>query len=291
MATSAARGNVRFPSSAAFFFSHLFTPQDFFASPPAAGSEALLEEGGPGLPRVYSTGQVFPGMHLDPASAAVGSHLFSAGSSLVNERLGRGWASLDALRYYFSVNNSYVKNKLRLLLFPFRHKNWTRLMVSQGDTDAYRAPRDDINAPDLYIPVMAFLTWILLSAILLGQLLQFTPEAFGSSTSKGIAVVLLEVLILKAGYYLLSDGPSPPTLVLAAWSGYKFPGICLNLIAFLLLGTKGYYVSLIYNAACMAFFLRGVMQVSWLSTSSVIAGKYFRLCVMLLQLVFPLMLG
>lgn len=26
------------------------------------------------------------------------------------------------LHYYFTVNNSYVKNKLKLLLFPLRHK-------------------------------------------------------------------------------------------------------------------------------------------------------------------------
>lgn len=176
------------------------------------------------------------------------------------------------------------------------HKNWTRLMVSQGEGDAYRAPRDDINAPDLYIPVMGFLTWILLSAILLGTTFSFTPEAFGASMSRGIAVIVLEVLLLKAGYYLLSDGPSPPTLVLAAWSGYKFPGVCFNLLAYLALqylglGSFGYYVVMSYNASCAAFLLRGMMQVSWLSTSSVVAGKYFRLCVMLLQIVFPLMLG
>ena len=172
-----------------------------------------------------STQQVFPGLGVggfgDPATSAVGQQLFSAGSSMVQERLHRGWASLDSLRYYFSVNNSYVQNKLRLVFFPFLHKNWTRLMVSQGDGDAYRAPRDDINAPDLYIPCMAFLTWVMVSAILLGTNLKFTPEAFGASASKGCAVVALEVGILKAGYYLLSDGPAPPLLVLVAWSGYK----------------------------------------------------------------------
>lgn len=121
---------------------------------------------------------------LDPATSAVSQHLFSAGSSMVQERLQRGWMSLDSLRFYFSVNNSYVKNKLRLVFFPFVHKNWTRLMVSQGDEDAYRAPRDDINAPDLYIPTMAFLTWVMLSAIVLGAQLKFTPEAFGACASK-----------------------------------------------------------------------------------------------------------
>lgn len=234
---------------------------------------------------------MLPGFGFDPTTAAVGQQLFQAGSSMVNERIGRGWAMLDSLRYYFSVNNSYVKNKLKLLFFPFLHRNWQRLMVSQGDGDAYRAPRDDINAPDLYIPAMGFLTWMMLWALLLGQEGKFSPEAFGAFASKGFAVVVLEVLLLKAGYYLLSDAPSPNTLVLAAWSSYKFPGICVNLLAYLALGLSGYYLALAYNALCMAFFLRDVMRVSWLSSASPAAGKYFRLVVMLTQFVYPFLLG
>lgn len=141
--------------------------------------EFFVASGGSGD---QGAGALFGG--IDPATSAVGQHLFTAGSSLVQERLNRGWMSLDSLRFYFSVNNSYVKNKLRLIFFPFVHKNWTRLMVSQGDEDAYRAPRDDINAPDLYIPTMAFLTWVMLSAIVLGAQLKFTPEAFGACASK-----------------------------------------------------------------------------------------------------------
>lgn len=80
-------------------------------------------------------------------------------------------------------------------------------------------------------------------------------------------MLALEVGALKMGYYLLSDGPAPPALVLVAWSGYKFAGLCLNLIGFLLFGSIGYYSLLVYNALCMAFFLRGVMRVSWLPSS------------------------
>jgi hypothetical protein len=246
--------------------------------------EFFVPSGGQSDPNALFTG-------LDPAATAVSQHLFSAGSSLVQDRLKRGWLSLDSLRFYFSVNNSYVKNKLRLIFFPFIHKNWTRLTVSQGEEDAYRAPRDDINAPDLYIPTMAFMTWVMLSAIVLGSQLRFTPEAFGAATSRGFAVLLLEVGALKMGYYLLSDGPSPPALVLVAWSGYKFAGLCVNLFVFLLFGTSAYYVALVYNAVCMAFFLRGVMRVSWLPSSSPVAGQYFRLVIMMLQGLFPLLLG
>lgn len=32
------------------------------------------------------------------------------------------WFSVDPLKYYFNVNNSYVYNKLRIILFPWLHK-------------------------------------------------------------------------------------------------------------------------------------------------------------------------
>eukprot|EP01091_Cochliopodium_minus_P008368 TRINITY_DN1883_c0_g1_i1.p2 TRINITY_DN1883_c0_g1~~TRINITY_DN1883_c0_g1_i1.p2 ORF type:complete len:113 (-),score=15.18 TRINITY_DN1883_c0_g1_i1:618-956(-) len=32
------------------------------------------------------------------------------------------WFNVYNLKYYFTVNNSYVLNKLKLLIFPFKHK-------------------------------------------------------------------------------------------------------------------------------------------------------------------------
>src|SRR5688572_4625925 len=101
-----------------------------------------------------------------------------------------------------------------------------------------------------------------------------------------------------------SDGPSPPMLVLCSWSGYKFPGVCLNLLAYLTLGQMGYYAFLVYNVSfglffqissfvqslCCAVLIRGVMRVAWLASSSLAMGKYFLFVVMVLQFVFPLLL-
>lgn len=58
------------------------------------------------------------------------------------------------LKHQFQVSNSYVLSKLRLVLFPWRHKPWYRKTIRSegGQTDGYLAPRDDINSPDLYIP-------------------------------------------------------------------------------------------------------------------------------------------
>lgn len=40
------------------------------------------------------------------------------------------WGSL---KYYFTVNNSYVKSRLKILLLPFWHKNWRRMGHAQQD--------------------------------------------------------------------------------------------------------------------------------------------------------------
>jgi hypothetical protein len=34
--------------------------------------------------------------------------------------------------------------------------------------EGYKPPRDDINSPDLYIPVMALVTYVLLTGIVAG---------------------------------------------------------------------------------------------------------------------------
>lgn len=37
-----------------------------------------------------------------------------------------------------------------------------------GPTGTFLPPREDINAPDMYLPIMAFVTWILLIALKMG---------------------------------------------------------------------------------------------------------------------------
>ena len=56
--------------------------------------------------------------------------------------------AVSNLKTYFAVDTRYVLKKLTLLLFPFTHSNW---MVGYGESGR-ASPREDINAPDLYIP-------------------------------------------------------------------------------------------------------------------------------------------
>lgn len=64
-----------------------------------------------------------------------------------------GLVPVNVLKHHFNVNNSYVIHKLRLLLFPWRHKPWGRRAVrlDNGQSE-WQPPREDINSPDLYIP-------------------------------------------------------------------------------------------------------------------------------------------
>ncbi|KAE8807207.1 protein YIF1B-B-like [Hordeum vulgare] len=74
-------------------------------------------------------------------------------------------------QYYFQVNNQYVWNKLKVVLFPFLHRgHWTRTTELVGGRLSYKPPVQDINAPDMYIPLMAFTTYIVVAGYALGVL-------------------------------------------------------------------------------------------------------------------------
>lgn len=95
----------------------------------------------------------------------------------------------------------------------------------------YLPPRDDLNSPDMYIPAMALVTYILLSTVLAGLRGSFHPELLGSITTTALAIVIFEIFCLKMAMYMLSINNDSQLLDLLAYSGYKFVGIILTLIA------------------------------------------------------------
>jgi hypothetical protein len=133
------------------------------------------------------------------------------------------------LRYYFEVNNAYVLRKLKLLLFPWRHTEWER--QPRPEDGAFQPPKFDVNAPDLYVPLMAFTTYVLLVGFVMGAAGNFQPDVFGTTTSSGVVTVVLEVIAIKLAFYLL-QGSRISILELLAFSGYKFLSVCLTLLAY-----------------------------------------------------------
>jgi len=152
------------------------------------------------------------------------------------------FVNVSALKHYFIVTNSYVINKLFLVLFPWRHKPWTRRQATgpSGQEAWYLPPRDDVNSPDMYIPVMSLVTYIFLQALISGLKGQFQPELFGYIATTALVAVIVEILGLKLGCYLLSISNESQLLDLVAYSGYKFVGVIVTIsVAEIVNGGKG----------------------------------------------------
>ncbi|CAI5726185.1 unnamed protein product [Peronospora destructor] len=168
------------------------------------------------------------------------------------------WGSL---KYYFTVNNSYVKSRLKILLLPFRHKNWRRM--SNGDQieskpTQYGPPTRDSNAPDLYIPLMGFLTYILIVGYSKGTSNQFSPDVITKDASYCLVMQLLEISVLAACLYVLNSSIS--FLDLVSFSGYKYVPLVINTVIFQLLGSIAYYVSLLYTGVAVSYFTLNCMK-------------------------------
>lgn len=149
---------------------------------------------------------------------------------------------MTAFKHYFDVTNGYVVNKLYLVLFPWRHKPWSRKQAvgPNGQEGWYLPPRDDINSPDMYIPAMAIFTYILLETLIAGFRGQFQPELLGYTATTALVIIMVEILALRLGTYLLSISNTSQLLDMVAYSGYKFVGIAVTIaIAEVVNGGKG----------------------------------------------------
>jgi len=170
------------------------------------------------------------------------------------------------LRTYFAVSTDYVLNKLKLILFPyFYHGSWQRSSIQLGKgRETYPPPRADINAPDLYIPVMGFVTYIIICAMVSGFAGGFKPEMLGIVASKALLLYGLDVVIVRVGYYLFSK-VSQTVLDCAALCGYAFVGVAINELAQMIGGKWLLYPVLAFTWAGMAYFLMHTVRVILLS--------------------------
>ncbi|RPA83569.1 YIF1-domain-containing protein [Ascobolus immersus RN42] len=223
---------------------------------------------------------------INDQTAQMGIHMgktaVMAGQEYVEQNFGR-YIDVSALKHYFNVSNQYVVRKLGLVLFPWRHKPWSRMSgqrtVAGGHVEPYfLPPRDDINSPDMYIPrkssealVMSIVTYILFNAVLAGLAGQFKPDLLGNSATRACLIVAAELLGLKLGCYLLSINNDSTLLDLVAYSGYKFVGVVVNMgVGHLFFGWKMLgWVVFAYTFLANAFFLLRSLKYVLLPDNSV----------------------
>jgi hypothetical protein len=190
----------------------------------------------------------------------------------------KGQRYFDSLRPYFNVKKSYVQSKLRILLFPFFHKSWHRTQESN--------PNFDINAPDLYIPLMSIVTYILLVGFFMGTQFKFTPDVLGKTLTTVTTMLVLEVLAIKGASFVWPH--QTPILDILAYSGYKYIGVIINVIVGLAFGNYGYYVAFLLTIISTSLFQVETFRSILTETGS--SKKIFLILLVLMQILSCLFL-
>ncbi|KAG4108552.1 COPII-coated vesicle component Hrf1 [Neocallimastix lanati (nom. inval.)] len=191
----------------------------------------------------------------------IGQKAFESGAEIVNQNLNR-WFNPQSLKKYFDVTNSFVFKKCGLVLFPFRHKSWARIGRRNEQTGKmdFSSPREDINSPDLYIPVMSCVTYIILCAITMTTAGEFNPEVLGATSLKVFSLLVGEVLLMKFICYLMSISADVAFLDLIAYSGYKFVGVIFVSILNHLTSKVITYLIYTYISLALGFFMLRSMK-------------------------------
>lgn len=181
-------------------------------------------------------------------------------SNMLNQlpiSIAPGILSFRYYKYYFRVDNQYVLKKLGRLLMPFlkmRVKQWKRMRIDEVDLDnntapppqhfagySYQPPVYDINAPDGYIPLMAIITYIVIMGFVVGNQstageeggtnMTFSPQVLIATGSSAFVMLLIEVLLMKIGFYLIGSVATPPYWIdIICYVGYKLIFVTINLI-------------------------------------------------------------
>lgn len=162
---------------------------------------------------------------------------FGQSNQYLQQNFGNYMPVAGELKHYFQISNMSVAKKLGLILFPYRHRTWDRLATSDASvtsdgtsTRSYAPPSEDVNAPDLYIPLMAFVTYILLWAMILGLKGDFHPEVFGYLASQVLACSVFDILVFRVGLYLLNCLTQCTFWDIISYSGYKYVSIIVLLL-------------------------------------------------------------
>ncbi|KAJ2749583.1 Transport protein yif1, partial [Coemansia nantahalensis] len=141
----------------------------------------------------------------------------------VQQNVGRV-VSMSQLKHHFDVSNMYVLSKLRMVAFPWLQRSWHRQAERDqtGQVVGYKTPREDSNSPDLYIPVMGLVSYVIAVGLVMGRMGVFHPEDLGFTASSALGIVIFEVLLVKMFCYLLNVGAELQFPDIVAYSGYKF---------------------------------------------------------------------
>jgi len=218
--------------------------------PPAAASQQQQPMPPQAMPTMFNPANQFLNDPMANMAAQFGQGLVVQGKDYVTQNADR-WFSISKLKYYFAVDTTYVTKKLLIILIPFINKDWS-MKYSQ---DEAVPPKLDVNAPDLYIPIMSFVTYILMLGICLGMQDKFTPEQLGIQASSALGWFVIEIILILILMQILSIKSALKTFDIMAFCGYKYFGMILCLGSSIIIPQMGYNIVLVYMCASITYFM------------------------------------
>lgn len=116
------------------------------------------------------------------------------GSKYINK--SNEWFSLNFLKPYFMIDNYYVLRKIKFLVFPYIFKD---IESENNSIDNENNESSNFISLDLYLPIVGFITYLLLLAINLGMTehTEFNPDIIWFKATKNFSIIGLHAIILK----------------------------------------------------------------------------------------------
>ncbi|ORD94770.1 hypothetical protein ECANGB1_2785 [Enterospora canceri] len=188
-----------------------------------------------------------------PMDYKMTSHVVKAGQEYVNKKIDS--KRFAFIRVYFEVNNAYILDKLRLILYPFNNT------------------LDYLLKPDLYIPLMSLLTLVMLRSLQIGLSKEFHPEKLFLMVSRNLlAQIGISCVYYAVGFVL---GLRLGLITLICFTGYKYYPILivklLLLFGFRVIG----YVALAYLLLVYFFFYSRSIKVEIERSKEMALNLYF----------------
>ena len=152
----------------------------------------------------------------------------------------------------------YVFNKLRLVACPFLHKgSWARIPEQVAGGLTFKPSRNDINAPDLYIPLMGYWSYVLQSSFWQVSKGTFTPDSVALHAWWAAVAWIVEICFVWTSLRSISTAQmtvSAPILDIGAYTGYMFVMLSVAL-ACKHLPYWVYYLAIVWGALSSAVFM------------------------------------
>eukprot|EP00930_Biecheleria_cincta_P044053 TRINITY_DN30222_c0_g1_i1.p1 TRINITY_DN30222_c0_g1~~TRINITY_DN30222_c0_g1_i1.p1 ORF type:complete len:338 (+),score=67.88 TRINITY_DN30222_c0_g1_i1:144-1157(+) len=160
---------------------------------------------------------------------------------------------MESVRRYFNVNHGYVLRKMAWQLVPLSNsKKKTGELGDEKDWTArvFEGLEVEIEEPDMYIPTMGFVTYVLLCGLVCGLRDKFTPEFLSATITYALVALILETTAVKAALFM-SGAAHAPIVDVAGILAYKFFYLSLHIMFGVLVGHGGKPTGFIFSLVAL----------------------------------------